>query len=112
MVRMEELPEELQGNVERLYKRIKEMDNDPEALKHLGAESKDEILGCTFAIVAIRGFRGGTDSRRILEFEEDINILEGCLRKIGERELFRDLLELEWCLKKEPLTKKSYCPFG
>lgn len=104
MVRMDELPEDLQKKIRDLYEAIKGMENRPE---HFGL-GPIYLVPEYYAVLLIKELINGIDSWKFLDRYEEVEALKDFLDKNNMNELLRDLLEIQYRLSKLPVEKPCY----
>lgn len=104
MVRINELPEELQKKIRDLYESIQKMDNKPE---HLGL-GPVYLVPEFYAVLLLKELINGIDSWKFLDRNEEVEALKDFLDKNNMNEHLRDLLEIQYRLSKLPIEKPCY----
>lgn len=104
MVKIDELPENIQEKIRNLFQSIEQMDNRP---THNGLGPiylKPEF----YAVSLLKEFINGIDSYRFLRNIDEIRALLDFLDENDHAELLRDLLEIEYRLNKLPKDTPCY----
>ena len=104
MVKIDELPEDIQKKIRDFFKSIENIDNRP-THNGLGPIYLNPVY---YSISLLKEFINGDDSYRFLHNVDEIRALLDFLDENNHIELLRDLLEIEYKLNKLPMDSPCY----